>query len=62
MTGKREIYFDQLNQKIFYNPIKGKFKVPNNDQDTKLKLQGEKTKFELFIKSNTFSFLEYFLK
>ena len=47
------IYFDQLNQKIFYNPIKGKFKVPNNDQDTKLKLQGEKTKFELFIKSNT---------
>ena len=47
------IYFDQLNQKIFYNPIKGKFKVPINDQDTKLKLQGEKTKFELFIKSNT---------
>lgn len=47
------IYFDQLNQKIYYNPIKGKFIVPNNDQDTKLKLISEKTKFEIFIKSNT---------
>ena len=47
------VYFDQLNQKIYFNPIKGKFKIPNNDQDIKLKLLGEKTKFELFIKSNT---------
>jgi len=47
------VNFDQLTQKLYYNPIKGKFIIPNKDQDNKLKLIGEKTKFEIYIKSNT---------
>jgi len=47
------IYFDELEQKIFYNKIKGKFKVPNNDNDNNLKIIGQKTNFDIFIKSNT---------
>jgi hypothetical protein len=47
------IYFDSINQRIYYNPIKGKFSVPTETNDPKYKLIGEKSKFEVYIKPKT---------
>ena len=46
------IYFDVLNQKLYYNPVKGKFIIPTIS-DSKYKLLGEETNFEINIKPNT---------
>jgi hypothetical protein len=35
------IYFDTINKKLFYNPIKGKFIIPTVENDPKYKLVGE---------------------
>lgn len=45
------IYFDPINQNLYYNPIKGKFIIPNND--TKFKLIGNKSNFEMEITSKS---------
>ncbi len=43
------IYFDPINKKLFYNPIKGKFLIPSTQNDPKYKLIGEQTNFEINI-------------
>jgi hypothetical protein len=43
------IYFDTITQKLFYNPIKGKFIIPTIQDDPKLKLIGEQTNTEINI-------------
>jgi hypothetical protein len=47
------VSFDPLTQKLYYNPIKGKFNIPKTEADSKLKLIGEITKFEMYITPNT---------
>lgn len=48
------IYFDNLNQNLYYNPIKGKFIIPVTANDPKYKLIGEKSNFEVNITPNRF--------
>jgi hypothetical protein len=43
------VYFDVLNQRLYYNPVKGKFLVPSTN-DSKYKLLGEDSNFEINIK------------
>jgi hypothetical protein len=47
------IYFDAITQRLYYNPIKGKFSVPSIQDDPKFKLVGESTKFEVNIKTDS---------
>ncbi len=47
------VSYDPLNQKLYYNPIKGKFVIPKTSSDTKLKLIGEISKYEMNIQPNT---------
>lgn len=47
------IYFDSIEQKLFYNPIKGKFSIPTIIDDTRYKLIGEKSEFIVNITPNT---------
>lgn len=47
------IYFDSITQKLYYNPIKGKIIIPTTENDQKLKLVSNETKFEVFIKPNS---------
>lgn len=44
------IYFDTITQKLYYNPIKGKFVIPTIQNDPKLKLIGEDSKTDINIK------------
>jgi hypothetical protein len=44
--------FDPLNQRLYYNPIKGKFVVPTM-ANSKLVLKGEESLFEFNIKPNS---------
>ena len=43
------VYFDVINQRIYYNSIKGKFNVPITNNDVKYRLYGNVTKFEINI-------------
>jgi hypothetical protein len=47
------IYFDVQTQRIYYDPIKGKFTVPTVLNDPNLKLIGTETQFELNIQPST---------
>jgi hypothetical protein len=47
------IYFDPIEQKIYYNPIKGKFNIPIIKDDPKYKLIGENSKAIMNIKPDT---------
>lgn len=50
------VSFDYLNQKLYYNPIKGKFFIPKSQSDSissSYKLIGEKSEYESNIKPNT---------
>jgi hypothetical protein len=47
------IYFDPIEQKIYYNPIKGKFIIPTTMNDPKYKLIGEKSNFVVNIQPNS---------
>ncbi len=47
------VSYDPLTQKLYYNPIKGKFVIPKTESDLKLKLTGEITKYEMYITPNT---------
>ena len=47
------IYFDTINQRLYYNPIKGKFNIPTIQNDSNFKLIGEESKYEMNIKINT---------
>jgi hypothetical protein len=44
------VYFDTITQKLYYNPIKGKFVIPTTQDDPKLKLIGEDSQTEIHIK------------
>jgi hypothetical protein len=44
------VYFDSINQKLYYNAIKGKFIVPTTNNDPKLKIVGETSGFESHLK------------
>ena len=46
------VYFDVLNQRLYYNPVKGKFLVPSTN-DSKYKLLGEDSNFEINIKPSS---------
>jgi hypothetical protein len=47
------IEFDPIEQKLYYNPIKGKFLIPLNNNDMNYSIIGQHTKFITNIKSNT---------
>lgn len=47
------IYFDPIEQKLFYNPVKGKFLVPTTTDDSRYKLTGEISGFVTNIKTDT---------
>jgi len=50
------IYFDVISQKLFYNPVKGKFNIPKNTNESlsnQYKLIGKDTQFEINIKPNS---------
>lgn len=47
------IYFDSIEQKLFYNPIKGKFIIPTIAEDPKYKLIGNDSGFIVNIKPDT---------
>jgi hypothetical protein len=47
------IYFDSIEQKLYYNPIKGKFSIPTIAEDTKYKLVGNESGFIVNIKPDT---------
>jgi|UniRef100_A0A6C0ECB7 hypothetical protein len=47
------VYFDKLNQLLYYNPIIGKFIVPTSDNDNNLILTGETSNFKLYIQTNS---------
>lgn len=47
------VYFDPIEQKIFYNPVKGKFIVPTITDDSRYKLTGEDSGFVVNIKTDT---------
>lgn len=49
-------YFNPINQRIYYNPIKGKFNVPNNTTQSlssQYKIIGNKNNFETNIKPSS---------
>jgi hypothetical protein len=47
------IYFDPIEQKLYYNPIKGKFNIPTILNDPKYKLIGTQSNFIVNIKSES---------
>ena len=47
------VYFDKLNQLLYYNSIKGKFIIPSTDNDNSLVLIGNKSNFNIYIKTNS---------
>jgi hypothetical protein len=50
------IYFDSILQRIYYNPIKGKFNIPKTSTQTtttQYKLIGNDTNFEMNLKENS---------
>jgi hypothetical protein len=50
------VSFDIVNQKLYYNPIKGKFNIPSSttqSTDSNYKLIGETSKFEINIKPSS---------
>lgn len=47
------VYFDPIEQKLFYNPIKGKFAIPTTTDDPRYKLVGEKSGFVVNIQTNS---------
>jgi len=46
------IYFDPINQRVYYNPIKDKFIIPT-ESDINLKLIGSKSNYQINIKPNS---------
>jgi len=47
------IYFDEINQLLYYNPIKGTFIIPTVDNDNKLVLISNKSNFNIYIQTNS---------
>ena len=47
------IYFDQINQLLYYNPIKGTFIIPTVNNDNKLVLVGNKSNLNIYIQINS---------
>ena len=47
------IYFDNINNLVYYNPIKDKFIIPVSLSDTSLKIYGSDTNFILYIYPNS---------
>jgi hypothetical protein len=47
------VYFDAIEQKLYYNPIKGKFVIPTTTDDSRYKLIGETSNFEVNIQTNS---------
>ena len=47
------IYFDNINNLVYYNPIKDKFIIPITLSDTSLKIYGSDTNFILYIYPNS---------
>ena len=43
------VYFDQINQNLYYNPIKGTFNIPTNSYDTNYVLTGLTSKYKMNI-------------
>ena len=47
------IYFDNINQILYYNPLVGKFIVPTELNDNKLKIIGNISNFNIYIQPNS---------
>ena len=47
------VYFDQINQNLYYNPVKGTFIVPSTNNDPNYVLTGTSTQFKINITPNT---------
>ena len=47
------VYFDKINQRIYYNPIKGKFVIPTIDNNLNLVLTSLNTNFQIYIQTNS---------
>ena len=47
------VYWDSINQLVYYNPVKGTFSVPSKNNDVNYVLTGSITKYKMNIKSNT---------
>ena len=47
------VYFNPFEQKLYYNPIKGKFSIPTQTDDPKYKLVGNNSNFVVNIKTDS---------
>lgn len=47
------VYFDQINLRVYYNPIKGVFSIPTTQNDMNYTLISMKTKFKMNIIANS---------
>lgn len=56
------VYFDQINQNVYYNPIKGTFQIPTTQNDVNYILTGMISKFTMNITANTMAIkdVDYF--
>lgn len=46
------IYFDQINQNLYYNPIKGTFQIPSTQNDPNYVITGTKSNYTMNISTN----------
>jgi hypothetical protein len=47
------IYFDKITQRIYYNPIKGKFIIPSSDNYIFIPIIGSKSNYETYIRPDS---------
>lgn len=47
------IYFDEINQRVYYNPKKGNFMIPNKNDDPNFIIIGKESNFKMSILTNS---------